>query len=65
MIILLWLNRYIERYFEYLFLWILIVIATVSIPLIISNAQLIILSEAFIGVLFSLNYKKLSKLMPT
>lgn len=64
MLILLWLNRYIERYFDHLVLWILIVMATVSIPLVISNAQLIILSEAFIGVLFSLNYKKLSKLMP-
>ena len=62
--ILLWLNRYIEHYMEHPVPWILIVLAVVAIPLVISRAELIIVSEAALGMLFSLNYKKLSGLMP-
>ncbi|MHA6533601.1 hypothetical protein [Paenibacillus sp. BAC0078] len=61
--ILLWLNRYIERYLEHPVPWVLIVIATVAIPLVISNRDLVIISEAAIGIIFSLNYKKLSRLI--
>lgn len=64
MVILLQLNRYIEHYLEHPVPWALIVIAVIAIPLVISNAQLIILSEAALGILFSLNYKRLASLMP-
>lgn len=62
--ILLWLNRYIDPYLNHPVPWVIIVLAVVAIPVLISNAELIILSEAALGILFSLNYKKLSSLMP-
>jgi len=62
--ILLWLNHYIEHYLDHPVPWILIVLSVVAIPLAVSNRDVIILSEAALGILFSLNYKKLSGLMP-
>lgn len=62
--VLLWLGRFIEPYMGYPAVWVLIVISVVAIPLVISNRDLIILAEASLGILFSLNYKKLSSLMP-
>ncbi|WP_379159728.1 hypothetical protein [Paenibacillus sp. sgz5001063] len=62
--ILLRLNCYIENYLDHPVLWVLIVIGVIAIPLLISNRDFIILAEAALGILFSLNYKKLSGLMP-
>lgn len=60
--ILTWLNTFIDQYFEFKFLWLILISLTVIIPILISSASLIILSEIFIGILFASNYKKLSKL---
>ncbi|MGN7763260.1 hypothetical protein ACTJKB_17560 [Paenibacillus sp. 22594] len=62
--ILLWLGRYIEHYMDHPVPWVLIVVGVVAIPLLISNRDFIIVAEAALGILFSLNYKKLSSLIP-
>ncbi|OKP76326.1 hypothetical protein A3842_17855 [Paenibacillus sp. P3E] len=61
--ILLWLGRYIEHYMDHPVPWVLIVVGVVAVPLVTSNRDFIILAEAVLGILFSLNYKKLSSLM--
>ncbi|MBW4084539.1 hypothetical protein [Paenibacillus sp. S150] len=58
------LNRCIAHYLEHPWPWVLIVLGVAAIPLVIPNRELIILSEAALGILFSLNYKTLSGLMP-
>ncbi|MNC27218.1 hypothetical protein D3C75_753830 [compost metagenome] len=64
MTVLLWLNRFIARYLEHPVSWAVVVIGVVAIPLVISNRDLIILAEAALGMLFAMNYKQLSSLMP-
>lgn len=62
--ILLWLNRYIARYLEHPLPWTFIVMGVMAIPLVIPNRDIIILTEAALGMLFAMNYKHLSGLMP-
>lgn len=57
-----YLNRYIESYFNNKLIWLLLVISTVTIPFLISPGKLVILCEFLVGVLFSLNYKSLSSI---
>lgn len=53
-------NRYIEKAFCNIIIWILMIVAVVLIPLFIRNANLIFSLEMLIGILFSVNYHKLS-----
>lgn len=54
------INRYIEKFFCNIMIWILMMAAVVFIPLFIGNANLIFSLEMLIGILFSANYHKLS-----
>ncbi|MFL0252407.1 heparan-alpha-glucosaminide N-acetyltransferase domain-containing protein [Clostridium neuense] len=54
------INRYIEKAFSNIVIWILMIVAVVFIPLFIGNVNLIFSLEMLIGILFSANYHKLS-----
>ncbi|UPO88342.1 acyltransferase family protein [Niallia sp. Man26] len=56
------LNKYIESYFESKLLWVVLAFAIITVPLLISSTSLVMLIEIFLGILFSLNYKRLTSL---
>lgn len=54
------INRYIEKVFCNIIIWVLIMAAVILIPLLIVNVNFIFYLEMIIGILFSVNYHKLS-----
>lgn len=54
------INRYIEKTFCNIIIWILMTVVAVLIPLFGLNANLIFCLEMLIGIIFSVNYHKLS-----
>lgn len=54
------INRYIEKFFCNIMIWILMMVAVILIPIFGLNANLIFALEMIIGVLFSVNYHKLA-----
>jgi fucose 4-O-acetylase-like acetyltransferase len=63
MIVLLFVNKYIEKYFYRCSTWAMITILVCINPLIIKNYSLLFALQTLIGLLFSLNYTRLFKVI--
>lgn len=56
-------NKYIEKYFHNIFIWIAMIVCICIIPLIFQKASAILIPEMILGVLFANNYQSLSNLL--
>lgn len=63
--LVLWVNPHFEYLFDYKMTWFILVLLTVLTPYFISYDPVTILVETFVGLAFSSNYKKLSKITAT
>ncbi|MNC48221.1 hypothetical protein D3C75_973230 [compost metagenome] len=61
--IILRLNQLVAFLFDYVAVWLILGLLTVSVPLLTDNTSLIMLAEIVIGIAFSSNYKKLSNVV--
>lgn len=60
---LIWLNKYIEEVFKRPQVWAVMAVLICFIPIFTKNADTIIWSELFLGILFANNYPTLSKMV--
>ncbi|AIQ12566.1 acyltransferase family protein [Paenibacillus durus] len=59
----LWINKYVEKIFDYKLAWIALLMLILLVPAIVHSVGFIVLAETVLGMAFACNYKKLSQVL--